>query len=209
MNDIEKILLENRAWVQEKVSVNPNYFKELAKDQTPNFLWIGCSDSRVPPNELIGANPGDLFVHRNVANLIVHTDMNLMSVVEYAIEQLKVKHVIVCGHYGCGGVKAAMGNKSLGTINKWIRNIKDIYRTYASDLEKIKEEKARFDRLVELNIIEQAKNLTHTSLVQRAWSRGQELYIHGFVYALDSGLLKPLATIDKTYPVEDIYRYEF
>ncbi len=209
MKDIHRLLLENKAWVQEKISINPDYFKEMAKDQTPEFLWIGCSDSRVPPNELTGTSPGELFVHRNVANLVIHTDLNLMSVVEYAVEQLKVKHIIICGHYGCGGIKAAMGNQSIGMINKWIRNIKDTYHVHGRELELIPSERDRFNRLVELNTIKQAKNLTHTSIIQKAWHRKQPLYIHGWVYALESGLVKELITIDQNYPIEGVYRYQF
>lgn len=209
MDDIRRLLLENRAWAHERSVINPAYFAEMAKDQAPTFLWIGCSDSRVPPNEITGTNPGEMFVARNVANLVIHTDLNLMSVLEYAVHSLKVKHVIICGHYGCGGVKAAMGHQSLGMINKWIRNIKDVYQTHADELDGIPEEARRVDRLVELNVVEQAENLTHTSIVQRAWHLGQPLWIHGWVYDMPTGLLKTLCSYDPSYEIPSIHRYDF
>ncbi len=209
MDDVRRLLLENKAWAKERAQINPDYFIEMARDQTPTFLWIGCSDSRVPPNEITGSNPGELFVARNVANLVIHTDLNLMSVLEYAVNALNVKHIIICGHYGCGGVKAAMGQASLGMINKWIRNIKDVRHRHNAELAGIPDEAARFDRLVELNVMEQAENLTHTSIVQRAWANGKPLYIHGWVYAMASGLLRTLATYDSTYELPASYRYDF
>ncbi len=209
MDDIRRLLLENKAWAKERAQINPDYFIEMARDQTPTFLWIGCSDSRVPPNEITGSNPGELFVARNVANLVIHTDLNLMSVLEYAVNALNVKHIIICGHYGCGGVKAAMGQASLGMINKWIRNIKDVRHRHHAELAGIPDEAARFDRLVELNVMEQAENLTHTSIVQRAWANGKPLHIHGWVYAMASGLLHTLATYDSTYELPASYRYDF
>jgi carbonic anhydrase len=201
--------MENRAWVQEKVMVNPEYFKEMAKGQTPTFLWIGCSDSRVPPNEITGCNPGEMFVARNIANLVIHTDVSLMSVIEYALCYLKVKHVIICGHYGCGGVKASLSTQSLGAIEKWLRNIKDVANLYWKELETIKDADAKSDRLVELSTIEQAKNLTHTEIIQKLWKEGAELYIHGWVFDMATGKLKELITIDKEYPIDPIYRYDF
>lgn len=209
MKDIQRLMLENKAWIQEKTEVNPEYFKEMAKGQTPMFLWIGCSDSRVPPNEITGCHPGEMFVARNIANLVIHTDLSLMSVLEYAVVHLKVKHVIICGHYGCGGVKAAMAPQSLGPIDKWLRNIKDIANMHWKELETISDSNAKTDRLVELSTIEQAKNLTHTAIVQNAWHKGRELYIHGWVFDMASGKLKELITIDKSYPIEPVYRYEF
>lgn len=208
MKDIKRLLIENKMWSEEKSRINPDYFKEMAKDQKPNFLWIGCSDSRVPPDEITGAGPGEIFVARNVANLVIHTDLNLMSVVEYAIHTLKVNHVIICGHYGCGGVRAALTNHHLGMLNKWIRNIKDIHQLHLKELSPLNEEE-RFDRLVELNVLEQAKNLTHTSIVQKAWRLGHDVKIHGWVYGLKDGLIKQVITIDQNYPIEDVYRYEF
>jgi carbonic anhydrase len=209
LKDINKLLLDNKAWAYEKNSVNPKYFIEMAKEQTPKYLWIGCADSRVPPNEVTGSSPGELFVARNVANLVIHTDMNLMSVVEYAVTYLKVRHIIICGHYGCGGVKAAMSPTSFGMINKWIRNIKDTYQLHHLELDKIENENDRFDRLVELNIYEQARNLTHTSIIQKAWHEKRDLFIHGWVYEMKTGHLKELITIDSKFDIEAIYRYKF
>jgi carbonic anhydrase len=208
MKDAKALLLENKAWVQEKTDVNPEYFKNLAKGQQPTFLWIGCSDSRVPPNEITGCDPGEMFVARNIANLVIHTDLSLMSVVDYALNYLKVKHIIICGHYGCGGVKASLSNQSFGPINKWLRNIKDVANANWSEIQKITDENAQVDRLVELNTIEQAKNLTHTSIIQNVWNEGRELYLHGWVFDMASGKLSELITIDKNYPIEPIYRYK-
>lgn len=208
MKDVQRLLLENKAWVQEKTEVNPVYFREMARSQNPTFLWIGCSDSRVPPNEITGCHPGEMFVARNIANLVIHTDLSLMSVVEFAVTNLKVKHIIICGHYGCGGVKAALAPQSLGSIDKWLRNIKDVAGMNWEELEKIENMEARADRLVELNTIEQAKNLTHTALVQRVWKQGHELYLHGWVFDMSTGRLKELVSIDKNYPIEPIHRYD-
>ncbi len=208
MKDVQRLLLENKAWVQEKTDANPGYFAEMAKGQKPNFLWIGCSDSRVPPNEITGCHPGEMFVARNIANLVIHTDLSLMSVVEYAVVHLKVKHIIICGHYGCGGVAASLTANSLGPIDKWLRNIKDVANAHWSELSPL-ESKERTDRLVELSTISQAKNLTHTAIVQRAWHQGQELFIHGWVFDMATGKLKELITIDKNYPIEPIHRYQF
>lgn len=209
MKDAKRLLLENQAWVQEKTIVNPEYFKEMAKGQTPTFLWIGCSDSRVPPNEITGCHPGEMFVARNIANLVIHTDISLMSVLEYAVVHLKVKHVIICGHYGCGGVAASLTPQSLGPIDKWLRNIRDVATANWVELSKLPAGADRTNRLVELSTIEQAKNLTHTAIIQKAWNDGQELYIHGWVFDMASGKLKELITIDKTYPIEESHRYRF
>jgi carbonic anhydrase len=209
MKDAKKLMLENVAWVTEKTSVNPDYFKEMAKGQQPTYLWIGCSDSRVPPNEITGCNPGEMFVARNIANLVVHTDLSLMSVVEYAVVHLKVKHIIICGHYGCGGVAASLTPNYLGLINKWLRHIKDIANANWTELEKIPTGPQRTDRLVELSTIEQAKNLTHSSIIQKAWSEGSEVCIHGWVFDMSTGRLRDLVTIDRNYPIEEVYRYKF
>jgi len=182
-----RLLANNLKWREEQLKKDPNYFKDLAAGQSPEYLWIGCSDSRVPANEVTGTKPGELFVHRNIANMVVHTDMNLLSVLSYAVETLKVKHIIVCGHYGCGGVKAAMGNKSLGLIDNWLRHIKDVYRIHFHELDAIKDEEKRFQRFVELNVIEQVNDLGKTSIVQNAWSNNQPLHIHGWVYDLENG----------------------
>lgn len=193
MNDFyKKILDNNKDWVEQQLAVDENYFKDLSKGQNPPLLWIGCSDSRVPANEIIGAKPGEVFVHRNIANLVVHTDINMLSVLDYAVNALKVKHVLVCGHYGCGGVKAAMGNQSIGIIDNWIRNIKDVYRVNKEELNAIEDEDKKFNRMVELNVIEQVFNLAKTSIVQNAWNIGQELHLHGWVYGLNSGYVTDL-----------------
>lgn len=188
----KKILDNNKEWVEKTLSKDPNYFKHLAKEQKPPLLWIGCSDSRVPANEIIGAKPGDVFVHRNIANMVVHSDMNMLSVLDYAVNVLKVKHVIVCGHYGCGGVKAAMGNASIGIIDNWIRHIKDVYRLHHTYLDSIMDETERFNKFVELNVKEQVFDLAKTSIVQGAWKNGQELTLHGWVYGLNSGFVTDL-----------------
>lgn len=188
----KKIIENNKKWVEEKLELDPNFFKDLAEGQTPPLLWIGCSDSRVPANEIIGAKPGEVFVHRNIANMVVHSDMNMLSVLDYAVNVLKVRHVIVCGHYGCGGIKAAMGNTSFGIIDNWIRHIKDIYRFNKDKLVEIQDETERFNRFVELNVKEQVLNLAKTSIVQNAWKEGQKLFLHGWVYGLNSGYVTDL-----------------
>ncbi|GEP52402.1 carbonic anhydrase [Flavobacterium noncentrifugens] len=193
MSDFYKEILDkNKEWVETSLSKDPNYFKDLAKGQTPPLLWIGCSDSRVPANEIIGAKPGEVFVHRNIANMVIHSDMNMLSVLDYAVNVLKVKHVIVCGHYGCGGVKAAMGNASIGIIDNWIRHIKDIYRLHHNYLDSIINEDDRFNAFVELNVKEQVFDLAKTSIVQAAWKHGQDLTLHGWVYGLNSGFVTDL-----------------
>jgi carbonic anhydrase len=193
MSDFYKKILENnKKWVESKLALDPDFFNKLKDTQTPPLLWIGCSDSRVPANEIIGAQPGEVFVHRNIANMVIHSDMNMLSVLDYSVNVLKVKHVIVCGHYGCGGVKAAMGHSPVGIIDNWIRHIKDSYRFRKNEIEAIKDDKERFDKFVEWNTKQQVLNLAVTSIVQQAWNRGQELSIHGWVYGLDSGLVKDL-----------------
>lgn len=188
----KKILNNNKEWVETNLAKDPNYFKDLSNGQNPPLLWIGCSDSRVPANEITGTRSGEVFVHRNIANLVVHTDINMLSVLDYAVNALKVKHVLVCGHYGCGGVKAAMGNESIGVIDNWIRNIKDVYRVNKEELNNIKNEEKKFNRLVELNVKEQVYNLAKTSIVQNAWNNGQEIHLHGWVYGLNSGYVTDL-----------------
>lgn len=188
----KKILDNNKQWVEDQLNIDPDYFKDLAKGQTPPLLWIGCSDSRVPANEIIGAKPGEVFVHRNIANMVVHTDMNMLSVLDYAVNVLKVKHVIVCGHYGCGGVKTALGNQSVGIIDNWIRHIKDVYRLHHIYLDSIVDETERFNKFVEINVKEQVYDLAKTSIVQSAWKNGQDLSIHGWVYGLNSGFVTDL-----------------
>ena len=206
----KKILDNNKKWVENKLAISPNYFKNLAEGQNPPLLWIGCSDSRVPANEIIGAEPGEVFVHRNIANMVLHTDMNMLSVLDYAVNALKVKHVIVCGHYGCGGVKAAMGNSSIGIIDNWIRHIKDVYRFHHEELDAITDEKERFNKFVEINVKEQVMDLAKTSIVQNAWKNGQELSLHGWVYGLNDGYVTDLGvnfSCDKD--LDDVYQLKF
>jgi carbonic anhydrase len=204
----ERLLHGNQKWADEKLRKDPDYFKNLSLGQTPEYLWIGCSDSRVPANEITGTQSGEMFVHRNIANVVVHTDMNLLSVLYYAVEVLHVKHVIVCGHYGCGGVIAAMGNKDNGFVNNWLRNIKEVYEKHNTELNAINDVKERERRLVELNVIEQVHNLAKTRIVQQAWKR-RELQVHGWVYGLDNGLIKDLKVmLDETSDLEPIFRYD-
>ncbi|WP_299800058.1 carbonate dehydratase [uncultured Maribacter sp.] len=191
--DFYKSLIENnKKWVESKLDDDPDFFKKLEKGQQPPLLWIGCSDSRVPANEIIGGKPGEVFVHRNIANMVVHSDMNMLSVLDYAVNVLKIKHIIVCGHYGCGGVKAAMGSKSYGLADNWIRHIRDVYRQHQKELGDITNEELLFDRFVEFNAMEQVYNLAKTSIVQNAWERGQELFLHGWVYGVGTGIIKDL-----------------
>jgi carbonic anhydrase len=187
-----RLLDNNKKWVENQLALDPEFFKDLAKGQNPQLLWIGCSDSRVPANEIVGGKPGDVFVHRNIANMVVHSDMNMLSVLDYAVNVLKVKHVIVCGHYGCGGIKAAMGNDSIGIIDNWIRHIKDVYRFHNDYLNSITDETERFNKFVELNVKEQVFDLAKTSIVQNAWRNGQELTLHGWVYGLNNGYVTDL-----------------
>lgn len=187
-----KLIENNKNWVKSQLEKNKDFFKDLSLGQSPEFLWIGCSDSRVPANEITGTKPGDMFVHRNIANMVVHSDMNFLSVLSYAVEVLKVKHIIVCGHYGCGGVAAAMGNKQFGLIDNWLRHIKDVYRYHFKELDAIKDMDQRTRRFVELNVIEQVHDLGKTSIVQNAWNNGQPLHIHGWVYDIKDGIIKDL-----------------
>ena len=203
----ERLLHGNQKWASEKLKQNPNYFKDLSLGQNPEYLWIGCSDSRVPANEITGTKSGEIFVHRNIANVVVHTDMNLLSVLYYAVEVLRVKHVIVCGHYGCGGVVLAMSNKDNGFANNWLRNIKEVYEKYSKELEAITDLQARENRLVELNVVEQVHNLAKTKIVQQAWQR-RELQVHGWVYGFDDGLIKDLKVmVDEISDLDPIFRY--
>lgn len=208
MNSHEKLLLENRAWASIQLERDPDYFNRLEHVQTPEFLWIGCSDSRVPANEITNTQPGEIFVHRNIANVVDHTDLNMMSVVQYAVEVLKVKHVIVCGHYGCGGVKAAMGNSSYGLIDNWLRNIKDTYWANRNELDWIADPAARADRLTELNVIHGVQNLVKTSIIQNTWKSAQRPVLHGWVYRLSDGILHDLCKIEPGSNIEKIYRFE-
>ena len=205
----KNILDKNRAWVESKLNLDPDFFNKLAQGQQPPLLWIGCADSRVPANEIIGAKPGEVFVHRNIANMIVHTDMNMLSVLDYAVNVLKVKDVIVCGHYGCGGVKTAMGNASVGLIDNWLRHIKDVYRFNKDELKEIENEQERFDRFVEINAREQVYNLAKTSIVQNAWASGQELHIHGWVYGVGTGLVNDLdVSLNSNDELDQVFQLE-
>lgn len=192
MDTYKELLKGNKTWVREKLRQDPTFFERLSQGQSPEVLWIGCSDSRVPANEITGTNPGDIFVHRNIANMVVHSDMNLLSVLDYAVNILKVKHVIVCGHYGCGGVKAAMTNEQYGLVDNWLRHIKDVYRIHQEELDDISDEEKRFNRFVELNVIEQVFDLSKTSIIQNAWRSRELPMVHGWVYDLRTGILQDL-----------------
>ena len=206
----KKILDNNKKWVENQLAIDIDYFKDLAKGQQPPLLWIGCSDSRVPANEIIGAKPGEVFVHRNIANMVIHSDMNMLSVLDYAVNVLKVKHVIVCGHYGCGGVKAAMGNQSIGLIDNWIRHIKDVYRLHDTYLNSIEDEEERFNKFVEINAQEQVFDLAKTSIVQNAWRNGQELTLHGWTYGLNSGYVTDLGVnMSSNEELDEVYQLKF
>ncbi len=211
MSDFYKQLIENnKKWVETKLDLDPQFFERLSKGQKPPVLWIGCADSRVPANEIIGAEPGEVFVHRNIANMVIHSDMNMLSVLDYAVNALKVKHVIVCGHYGCGGVNAAMTNQSIGIIDNWIRHIKDVYRIHKKELDAIEDQTQRFNRFVEVNVTEQVFDLAKTSIVQNAWKNGQDLTIHGWVYGVDSGIIKDLGVNFKNdSELDDVYQLNF
>ena len=209
MHSYEKLLLENKAWAAEKKSEDPEYFERLSHLQSPEFLWIGCSDSRVPANEITGTQPGEIFVHRNVANLVVNTDVNLLAVLDYAVTHLQVKHVIVCGHYGCGGIKAAATRTDYRPVlNMWLRNIKDVMRHHRQELEIITEEENRLDRLVELNVQEQVYNLAKTTIIQRCWEKEKRPDLHGWVYGLKDGIIKPVFEMKAGSPIDPLYKYE-
>ncbi len=209
MKLLANLFENNRNWAASIKKIQPDFFQKLSEQQTPEYLWIGCSDSRVPANEIVGLMPGEIFVHRNVANVVVHTDCNCLSVLQYAVDVLKVKHIMVVGHYGCGGVRAAMGNQKLGLIDNWLRNIKDIYRQHREKLEAIADEEQRVNLLCELNVVEQVNNVCHTTIVQDAWDRGQELAVHGWIYSIRNGALKDLRVcMTGKDQLDDIYRVE-
>jgi carbonic anhydrase len=192
MKDLKRLLDQNKAWAESIRANDPGFFSTLAKQQTPTYLWIGCADSRVPATQLVGMMPGEMFVHRNVANVVVHTDFNCLSVMQYAVDVLKVEHIIVCGHHGCGGVKAAMDNVQFGLIDNWLRHVQDVLNEHEAELVKIDDEEQRLDRLCELNVVSQVLNVGRTTIVQNAWERGQELVVHGWIYDLQDGLLRDL-----------------
>lgn len=188
---LEDLFRNNREWADAVKARDPEFFQKLAQQQTPQFLWIGCADSRVPANEIMGLLPGEVFVHRNVANLVVHTDMNCLSVLQYAVDVLKVKHVLVTGHYGCGGIKAALEDQEFGLIDNWLRHIKDIYRLYEAEFKDLTPQQ-RFDQLCEINVVEQVANVCHTTIIQNAWKRGQDVTVHGFIFSIEDGILRDL-----------------
>lgn len=209
MHSYEKLLLQNKAWAEEIKGDDPEYFERLSHLQTPEFLWIGCSDSRVPADRITGTQPGEIFVHRNVANLVVNTDVNLLAVLDFSVTVLKVKHVIVCGHYGCGGIKAAATQHDhKPVLNMWLRNIKDVYRLHRDELDSIKDEEQKVNRLVELNVQEQVLNLAKTTIIQKAWQKEQRPHLHGWVYGLKDGLIKPVFEMKVGTHIDPLYEYE-
>ena len=209
MKPFEKILKDNKAWAAQMVATDPGYFKRLVEIQNPEVLWIGCSDSRVPADKITATEPGEIFVHRNIANMVVHTDVNLLSVLDFAVNHLKVKHVIVCGHYGCGGIQAAMSNKDYKPVlNMWLRNIKDVYHIHKEELDNIPGQENRTDRLVELNVLEQLNHLAQTSIIQRAWQNDNRPHLHGWVYALKDGLIKPVHELEPGTAIDPLYKFE-
>jgi carbonic anhydrase len=209
MKPFDSLLNANKTWAADMVKIDPEYFNRLSHLQTPEYLWIGCSDSRVPANQITGTLPGEIFVHRNVANLVVNTDVNVLSVLDYAVNHLKVKHVIVCGHYGCGGIKAAITKKDFKPVlNMWLRNIKDVYRIHRSQLDLIFDEEKKTNRLVELNVMEQVFNLAKTSIIQRAWKNEQRPDLHGWVYGLKDGIIKPVYEMNAGTNLDDLYEYD-
>lgn len=209
MKPYELLLNENKKWAAGKTEGDPDFFKRLAGIQTPEFLWIGCSDSRVPANEITGTEPGEIFVHRNIANLVIHTDVNLLSVLDYAVVHLKVEHIIVCGHYGCGGIRAAMSNTNYSQVlNMWLRNIKDVYRHHRETLDTISDENERADKLTELNVREQAQRLAKTSIIQKAWKERNAPDIHGWVYGLKDGIINPVYEMKAGSDIDPLYRFD-
>ena len=192
MRVLKDLFDRNRDWAGKIKAEDPEFFARLSEQQHPEYLWIGCADSRVPANQILDLLPGQIFVHRNIANLVVHTDLNCLAVIQFAVEVLKIRHIIVCGHYGCSGIRAAMDNREHGLIDNWLRNIKDVYRYHEAKINALASDQARFDRLCELNVVEQVANVCHTSIVQNAWKAGQELAVHGWIYAIDDGILQDL-----------------
>ncbi len=206
MRELKVLFDNNQEWAEKRISQDPEYFSRMAKGQKPTYLWVGCSDSRIPANEVVGLEPGELFVHRNVANLFLHTDLNCLSVLQYAVDILEVPHIIVCGHYGCGGVSAAMEDRQLGIIDNWLTSIRDVYARFRQELEDIEDPTLRSNRLVELNVLQQVHNICHTTIVQNAWRRRQRLSIHGWVYELMTGKLRDLkCCVSSLEQVEEIY----
>jgi carbonic anhydrase len=207
MKKLKALFDNNKKWAAEITKTDPHFFRKLSEQQNPEYLWIGCSDSRVPANQIIGELPGTVFVHRNIANIVVHTDLNCLSVIQYAVEILKIKHIIVCGHYGCGGIKAAMENKDHGLIDNWLRHIKDVHRYYSNEIEKLETDTEKSNLLCELNVREQVANVCHTTIVQNAWKNGQELSVHGWIYNINDGILTDLnACVSGPEDIPDTHR---
>lgn len=210
MKNYLKLLQSNKIWAKTQKEKDPMYFTKLLETQSPKFLWIGCADSRVPAEQIVSVDPGKLFVHRNIANMVIHTDLNLLSVIQYAVEVLEIKHVIVCGHYGCGGVQGAMENKPLGLIDNWLRNIKDVYRLNESELSQIQNKEEKLNKLVELNVREQVMNLSASPIIQKQWATSNSPFLHGWVYSLKDGLVKPVIEVaPNEMPNHEIYKYEY
>lgn len=206
MKSLKMLFDNNKAWADSHIAKDPEYFLRMSEEQKPLYLWIGCSDSRIPANEVVNLEPGELFVHRNIANLFIHTDLNSLSVLQFAVDYLKIKHVIVCGHYGCGGVMAAMSNSQYGIVDNWLRNIRDVYARSKVELDSIQDNEARTRRLVELNVVQQVLNIAHTTIVQNAWIKEQPLWIHGWVYDLKTGRLRDLnCCVSNLEQVEEVY----
>jgi carbonic anhydrase len=204
---MQDLMHKNKAWADEQKNQDPEFFHRLSLQQNPEYLWIGCSDSRVPANQVVGLDPGELFVHRNIANVVLHTDFNCLSVLQFAVDVLKVRHIIVCGHYGCGGIKAALDDTEFGLVDNWLRHIKDVYVQNKSEIDTLRYEQQRINRMCELNVIEQVNNLTKTKIVQHAWERGQELNIHGVIYSIADGLLKELKlNTNNTQDIDPVFR---
>jgi carbonic anhydrase len=208
MLEYEKLLTANKKWAKEQLKSEPDFFTKLLNQQAPEFLWIGCSDSRVPADRITGTQPGQIFVHRNIANLVVNTDINMLSVLQYAVEVLKVKHVIVCGHYGCGGIRAAMSQHHFGIINHWLKNIKDVYRMHRTEIDVLPTEDMRANKLTDLNVTEQIFNLAKTSIIQKAWKENNRPHLHGWVYGLSDGIIKPVCEMEPGTHIDSLYEYD-
>jgi carbonic anhydrase len=207
MSDLKILFENNKKWAEETTKQDPDFFQTLSKQHTPEYLWIGCSDSRVPANQIVGLLPGEIFVHRNIANVVVHTDLNCLSVIQFAVDVLEVKHIIVCGHYGCGGVNAALEKREHGLIDNWLRHIKDVYRIHQSKIDVFDSNQHRSDKLCELNVFEQVANVCHTTIVQNAWKRGRDLTVHGWIYSLEDGLIRDLGiSISDNEQIKSVYR---
>lgn len=209
MRVLQHLFDRNRQWAERIRQSDPDFFRNLSRQQTPQYLWIGCSDSRVPATEIVDMRPGEIFVHRNIANLVVHTDINCLSVIQYAVEVLRVKHVIVCGHYGCGGIKAALENREHGLIDHWLRHIKDIYRAHQQEMASLESERDKIDRMCECNVAAQVANICHTPMVQNAWKAGRELAVHGWIYNIEDGILKDLnLCVTRLNEISEVYRFD-